>query len=323
MRLSSRLLRNSQEAFLLAVEVYNKPTIRYRVEAFCFLLANAWELLLKAKLIRDAHSSSVIFYRKVRGQQRRSLSLRDAVKRVFQNENDPVRRNIEEITTLRDAGTHLCVPELEPIYVGVFQASILNYSKKLKEWFRLEALEAGSPPMLSLVVDAATIDPVQIRKRHGKEVLDYLVETKRRLAQTASEIGVSGFSIPLEYRVVVTKKAEEADFDLSLSASAELTGTILEIPRDVESMYPYRQNEAVAILAERLQPLRFTSYDFQAILHLEKVKSCDSSPLHYHFKKVNTHMYSQALLDLVMNRVRRRSGYLDKARAKYKARAPA
>ena len=32
--------------------IYNNPNIRYRIEGFCFFFTNAWELLLKAKILR-------------------------------------------------------------------------------------------------------------------------------------------------------------------------------------------------------------------------------------------------------------------------------
>ena len=38
--ISEQLLNKSKEAFILAVEIYNKPTIRYRVEGFSFLICN-------------------------------------------------------------------------------------------------------------------------------------------------------------------------------------------------------------------------------------------------------------------------------------------
>jgi len=50
----SRLLDKSQEAFLLAIELYNRPTIRYHAEGCCFFLCNAWELMLKAHIIKGS-----------------------------------------------------------------------------------------------------------------------------------------------------------------------------------------------------------------------------------------------------------------------------
>ena len=47
-----RLLDKSQEAFILAIELFNRPTIRYRVEGCAFFLCNAWELMLKAYIAK-------------------------------------------------------------------------------------------------------------------------------------------------------------------------------------------------------------------------------------------------------------------------------
>ena len=42
--LAEKLLNKAREAFILAIEIYNKPSIRYRVEGFSFSICNAWEL---------------------------------------------------------------------------------------------------------------------------------------------------------------------------------------------------------------------------------------------------------------------------------------
>ena len=59
--LTGKLLLKSQEAFILGIEVYNKPTIRYRVEGFSFFICNAWELLLKAILIKAKGEKSIYY----------------------------------------------------------------------------------------------------------------------------------------------------------------------------------------------------------------------------------------------------------------------
>ena len=61
--LINMLLEKSNEAFLMSLEVYNIPTIKYRAESFAFFICNAWELLLKAKLIND-NGENAIYYPK-------------------------------------------------------------------------------------------------------------------------------------------------------------------------------------------------------------------------------------------------------------------
>ena len=46
MDLYSKLLDKSKEAFIMSIELYNKPTIKYRVEGFSLFICNAWELML-------------------------------------------------------------------------------------------------------------------------------------------------------------------------------------------------------------------------------------------------------------------------------------
>lgn len=49
--LAKRLVDKSIEAFIMGLEIYNKPTIKYRIEGFSFFICNAWELMLKAELL--------------------------------------------------------------------------------------------------------------------------------------------------------------------------------------------------------------------------------------------------------------------------------
>src|SRR5437867_7704339 len=101
-RLTRHLLDRSQQAFALALEIFNKPTIAYRIEGFCFFYVNAWELLAKARLIETTGKEATIYYKKKRKQARRSLSLRDALAKVIPDDNDAVRCNVEVIAGLRD-----------------------------------------------------------------------------------------------------------------------------------------------------------------------------------------------------------------------------
>src|ERR1700685_4274326 len=57
-----QLVDKSGAAALAAIEIYNKPDFRYRDESFVILLVNAWELLLKAKILKDAKNRMSALY---------------------------------------------------------------------------------------------------------------------------------------------------------------------------------------------------------------------------------------------------------------------
>ena len=46
------LLEKSVHAALSAIEIYNKPDFKYGEESFSILVVNAWELLLKARILQ-------------------------------------------------------------------------------------------------------------------------------------------------------------------------------------------------------------------------------------------------------------------------------
>ena len=62
MDLAKLLVDKSIEAFIVGVELYNKPTIKYSVEGFSFFICNAWELMLKAHLLKTKGNSSICLW---------------------------------------------------------------------------------------------------------------------------------------------------------------------------------------------------------------------------------------------------------------------
>ena len=123
------LRKKSIEAFLLAIEVYNKPTIKYRLEGCLYFLCNAWELLLKAKLLLENKS---IYYK----NSNQTLSLSDCLKKVMTNEKDPIRYNMDVIIKLRNLSTHFIIPEYQILASPFLTACAKNYSDKLFEYFK-------------------------------------------------------------------------------------------------------------------------------------------------------------------------------------------
>jgi hypothetical protein len=53
---SVRFLQKAEAALLSSIEAYNRPTFAYREETFAILALNAWELLVKAKLLAESNN---------------------------------------------------------------------------------------------------------------------------------------------------------------------------------------------------------------------------------------------------------------------------
>ncbi|HEQ8652461.1 TPA: DUF3644 domain-containing protein, partial [Streptococcus pyogenes] len=93
--LSERLVLKSVEAFIMGLEIYNKPTIKYRIEGFSFFICNAWELMLKAEMLNRGFS---IYYS---DNPERTLSLEYVLKKIYSDENTRIRLNLEKIIELK------------------------------------------------------------------------------------------------------------------------------------------------------------------------------------------------------------------------------
>src|SRR4051812_46000749 len=139
------------EAYILALEMINSLSMKYRVENFLILLCNAWELILKSKLIFDNGNNNDIYYPAKKGERRRTLSLRDCLVRIFPNEKDPIRRNIERIAELRDECVHLSISAVPKDVMSLFQASVVSYHRKLVDWFDMSIYDRVPLGMMTLV----------------------------------------------------------------------------------------------------------------------------------------------------------------------------
>lgn len=315
-RLTRNLLDRSEQAFMLALEIFNKPTIHYRIEGFCFFYTNAWELLAKARIVHTSGKESTIYYPKKRKQPRRSLSLRDAIERVIPNDKDPVRRNIEVVEELRDHATHLLIPELEAIYSGIFQASALNYVNFMRNWFGRDIGGKTTTPLLSLVWDLKDLQPEIIRKRHGNSLLWFLQEQRAQIQDLEKEMGDRQFSISIEYKLVLTKRPSQADITLGAGPGGAIAGQIVEVPKDFSGWYT--QNTAIPEIQKRLKTtMTFTRYDFQAVIRKEKIKRADSSAFHYRIPQTGSHLYSPKLVELIVEKMNADPDCLNRARESY------
>ena len=97
---SNQLIKRSHDAFTLALEVYNRPTLCNRVEAFTIMMVNAWELMLKSELAKRDGASSIF------KDGDFSISIREATSKLM-DPSDNVFKNLETLIDLRDQAIHL------------------------------------------------------------------------------------------------------------------------------------------------------------------------------------------------------------------------
>lgn len=328
--LKKRLLDKSFEAYILALETINRLTIEYRLEAFCYLICNAWELLLKAKILEDIGAEDAIYYKqnkdkKEKGNPRRTLSLRDCLNQVIPNEQAPIRRNIERIEELRNESVHLVISQIPRDIMLLFQAGVLNYHSCLKKWFDKSLSDRVSAGMMSIVYDIAPeqwdITNSRLQQQLGPDSAEFLSKYCAKIKQERAELQHSNqFAIGMEYHLVLTKRHNDADIVLSSGPSDKDPTQIVEVPKDPSRTHPFRQKELLKEINKKITTERqINQYDIQCI---NKVYDMKKESKYFYQGKVegSPGQYSRAFVDWIIKQYKRDEHFFDETRKKVKNR---
>jgi len=122
------LVEKSAAAYCAAIEIYNKPVVLHREETFSILAVSAWELLLKARLLKEAENDVMAIYetepvrkrdgtaakrkkiKRSRAGNPLTITLGVAIRRVSELANKPLdtacRENLLLLTEVRDSAVH-------------------------------------------------------------------------------------------------------------------------------------------------------------------------------------------------------------------------
>lgn len=318
--LKGKLLEKSIEAYILSLETINRLSIGYRIETFSFLICNSWELLLKAKILDDNNNKrSLIFYKNT-GRKKRSLSLADCLTKIFSNLNDPVRRNIEMLSELRDESVHLVIDKVPEEVLSLFQASVINYHNCLEEWFNVTLSERVTVGMMTVIYDFQPenfdFSSPAIKRKVGAETADYLLNYQARLRKEFNDLGkVSAFSIPIDYKLKLIKSGKP-DIELISGKGGQKVG-VIEVPKDPGKTHPFRQKDIIEFINnENLIGKEVNRYDFQCVL---KVFSVKRNAIYYYQGIVqgSPSQYSQEFIDWLIKECRKNPDFFERARQTY------
>lgn len=285
------LLKKSEEAYLMSMEIINKPTINYRTEGFCFFICNAWELLLKAFLINKSRDISVINFK---NDPNRTIGLDDCVEKVFTSTTDKMKNNITFIRNIRNKATHLILPDYDYILSPAFQRCLTNYNKFFKKHFTKYNINEKVTPYVALVnpgndeeVSSLILNPsnLLLLEKIKKEL-----ETDESLIQTL--------------KIISTKKESDADIKYTVVSKGGENATVINIPKDIEVTHPYTTNDIVKKISETLEISlgpnhSFTSNKFQEICKLKGIKSNQDYCYQFPYYKTKINKYSDITIEYV------------------------
>lgn len=155
---SQRFLQKAEAALVAAIEIYNKPDFRYREESFAILVLNAWELLLKAKLLTEhANDPKCLYVYETRASKKGKPTKKRYKKRnragncqtlglgqclvALEKRGTAlapgVKKNLDAISEVRDNAVHFIAagPLLAKQVFEFGTAAVANFLRLAREWF--------------------------------------------------------------------------------------------------------------------------------------------------------------------------------------------
>ena len=138
------MLECSLQAALASIELYNKPDFKYREQLFTITNVNAWELLLKAKIVQDSGDNLTALYiphsgggyKSTRSGNPMTLELLGCVNKLAHDLDTALVENINALVAIRDTAVHFYHSQsLSYVIYALGVASLRNYQKKIKQWW--------------------------------------------------------------------------------------------------------------------------------------------------------------------------------------------
>ncbi len=282
MPLSAELAQKSVLAAISAIEIYNKPHFLYREEAFALLMANAWELLLKAKWVLINNEAEDCLHEVVNdGKGGKTVKLNRsgnplshglpflAAKLVEDKTSGLLpacHDNILALLEIRDNAAHFMNKDL---YLGrrvleIGMASLRNYLQLATDWFKLDLSIYNFFLMpISFYHGFESVEPAT-RGPYPEQVqklLGFLDELEHTNTDDSSSQQVS---LRMETRLVRSKDASALPIRITNDPSAP---SMMVTEEDVLKNYPYTYNQLTGALKKR-----YTDFGISRKYHVLRLK---------------------------------------------------
>lgn len=171
-------LEKSRDSALLAVEMYNKPAIKFKSGGYIILMVISWTALFHAIFFRQKKKP---FYKDGRFYRKRDgdycyWELSYCLKEYFGEDNsNPIRKNLEFFIPLRNMVEHKSIPEIDPDIFSECQALLLNYDKIVENEFgKKYCIRESLSFALQLFPSSKSLNSAVISNPSTKPIVDFI-----------------------------------------------------------------------------------------------------------------------------------------------------
>lgn len=255
-----RMLHKGQEAMIQCIQTVNNPAIIYRLETFLFLFINAWELLLKARIIKETGNLKEV---EIEGDEDKSISFKKCLNKIFVHDNDLIKDNLIKLSELRNKVAHKTIPIFPESVTILAQAGIFNFEKSLNQWFNRSLNDKIPGGMVFLV---SSLDPLNfsidhafLSKRLTKDVVEILKEWEgkvKHVIEASPESDLAKFAIPISVKAISVNNPSKADLLMSLDSSQIEKAIFVYKEKNLFDDYPLSYENMIKELKRRKSDIK-------------------------------------------------------------------
>ena len=192
-------LEKAHDSALLAVEVYNKPAVKFKSGGYITLMVIAWTALFHAVFFRRKKKP---FYKGDNGRFLRLdgdfkyWELDECLQQYYGADvMNPVRKNLEFFIPLRNKIEHRSMPELDPSIFGECQAMLLNFDEMMSRDFEAGVVRLRESLSFSLQLFPSTENLVEAVKKNPstKPVMEFVQQFRSTISPEISASGKFSF----------------------------------------------------------------------------------------------------------------------------------
>ena len=254
---SKELTDKAIAATVSAIEIYNKPDFQYRAETFCILAINGWELLIKAKWLKDnGNKIHSLYVKQPRRKKDGSKSKKKGIKRTrsgnpFTYSLDYLAKklieqghleqnawaNIQALLELRDSSVHFynSSPNFANKLQEIGSASLKNFVSLVEEWFKRDLSEFNFYLMPLSFIELPTQTNAILLNNEERNFLNYLTQLEAQADETDSK-----YSVTINIEVNLKRSKTKEALNVRVVDSTQTNAPEVRITEeDVRKQYPW------------------------------------------------------------------------------------
>ena len=227
--------------------------------------------------------------------------------------------NLEKIIDLRNTSTHFITEDYEIIYVPLFQANVINYSKELLKLHGIDITNHIAQNFLTLSISLESLSDEQIKSKYSAQMAERFIRARNDI-EVAEQDTSPRLSIPMVQQLRITKKASEADFTVAIDNASETKIATATTMKDPNTTYKFSYGNIVNAINDQLTAKNipfeftkpngdnrniFTTNDLQLFIKFYDIKSDTRFAFEHRWGNHSDYSYSQQLIEFIVGEIKK------------------